>query len=343
MNDTIAVIGAGPAGALFSKNLAEKGKKVLLFDHRAPWEKPCGGILGLDIDRSHIDKKDYPYPINYCSHSFIVSPQKKEIEKHIRTLPVVSRHDLSTYTLKKAEKAGVLFFKDRVISMKKINSTWHIATARNTKKAGILVGADGALSITRKTLMGEIPKKHMFLTCGYFMKNIPKDQVIVKLLDICGYLWVVSCSTHTSVGILAQYGTLSGRGLFKKLDRFLANRFPSAEKIKPYSALLPSAQDPSFFDQPVCGADWMLLGDAAGHVEPILGEGLYFAMESGRLGAEAVLSGDIKSYDQLWRRSYGDRLIRGARERKVLMQMAKCFGPKMYGALMYNDLVKNPD
>ena len=41
----LGIVGAGPAGARGAELLAAQGARVLLFDPKAPWEKPCGGGL----------------------------------------------------------------------------------------------------------------------------------------------------------------------------------------------------------------------------------------------------------------------------------------------------------
>jgi flavin-dependent dehydrogenase len=70
------------------------------------------------------------------------------------------------------------------------------------------------------------------------------------------------------------------------------------------------AQDPSLWDIPCVGHDWALLGDAAGHVHPIVGEGIPYALWSAKLLAEAIKEKHPLAYEQLWRTRYGHGFIR---------------------------------
>jgi len=56
------------------------------------------------------------------------------------------------------------------------------------------------------------------------------------------------------------------------------------------------------------GPGWALLGDAAGHVHPITGEGIAYALWSAELLAQAFAEGDPQAYEELWRVGYGQEL-----------------------------------
>lgn len=67
-----------------------------------------------------------------------------------------------------------------------------------------------------------------------------------------------------------------------------------------------------FFDLPCSGTNWALIGDAAGHVNPIGGMGIYYAMKGGMFCGLAFLDGDLHLFERYWRREYGDELYYGA-------------------------------
>jgi flavin-dependent dehydrogenase len=69
------------------------------------------------------------------------------------------------------------------------------------------------------------------------------------------------------------------------------------------------AEDTSLWDTPCAGPGWALLGDAAGHVHPITGEGIAYALWSAELLAEAFGEGNPQLYESLWRERYGQSLI----------------------------------
>ena len=74
MDNRIAIVGAGPAGSMLAYRLASGGKRVHLYDHRAPWEKPCGGMLRAGIIEANPELKRYPYPLSLCKAMVHISP-----------------------------------------------------------------------------------------------------------------------------------------------------------------------------------------------------------------------------------------------------------------------------
>ena len=66
----------------------------------------------------------------------------------------------------------------------------------------------------------------------------------------------------------------------------------------------------------VCGDDWALLGDAAGFADPVTGEGIYYALRSAELLAQAYLDGELSSYEAKWRADFGAELRRAAQMRR---------------------------
>jgi geranylgeranyl reductase family protein len=336
VDNTIAIIGAGPAGSMLAYILASHDKKVILYDHKAPWEKPCGGMLGPDTIHEHPELENYPYPINFCNEIVYISPRNdRKFVKAEKVIPVISRMELNRFILDMATNLGAEFVQMKVVDISQDDSQWTIETDDSSHEADLIVGADGVNSIVRKATVGKFPKEHLSLTCGYFLTGVPEDQYIMKFLDMEGYIWVFSRADHTSVGIGAKLGTVLGYSLFKILDDFLCENYPGLKIKKKYSALIPTATDEGFFDTPCCGDNWLLIGDAAGHVDPIVGEGIYYALGSAKVAARAILNGDIHSYDTLWREKYGDTLKQGASFRQILSKLSQKFGSEIIGAMMY--------
>ncbi|OHD65136.1 MAG: hypothetical protein A2176_00375 [Spirochaetes bacterium RBG_13_51_14] len=154
-------------------------------------------------------------------------------------------------------------------------------------------------------------------------------------------MWILSSSRHSTAGILAQDGSINGKELLDHLYRFVNDLYPSAKIISKYSAFIPSASDPSFYDQPCAGDNWILVGDAAGHTEPLLGEGIYYAMKSGQLAAQAITAGDIIGYDKLWRDCYGNILKESSINKQNLLVLTDKFGSEAYGAFLYYNIFMN--
>jgi flavin-dependent dehydrogenase len=94
---------------------------------------------------------------------------------------------------------------------------------------------------------------------------------------------------------------------------FLHGQSPWNPALRVIGALVPAIRDPRFYDIPCSGKTWILIGDAAGHVDPILKEGIRYAMWSAELAAEAITNGNPANFDMLWRRAYYPNLVAGCR------------------------------
>jgi flavin-dependent dehydrogenase len=107
------------------------------------------------------------------------------------------------------------------------------------------------------------------------------------------------------VGIGGRLDGVPARELWQRLDRFLDDSCPGAKVQQRWAGLLPMARDASLWDKPCAGPGWALLGDAAGHVHPITGEGIAYALWSAKLLAEAFRQGNPEVYETVWRERYG--------------------------------------
>jgi flavin-dependent dehydrogenase len=129
-----------------------------------------------------------------------------------------------------------------------------------------------------------------------------------------GFIWIFPKKSCINIGIGSME---SGKKLRHSLENFITFN-PAGKKLKPlqgefFSHLLPIIWNEKFYKLPCCGENWALIGDAAGHVDPISGVGIYYAIRGGTLCASAILDGDIKLFEKYWRNDYGYELFYGAR------------------------------
>jgi len=344
MQKKIAVIGAGPAGSLFTEKLAQSGINSKLFDHKAPWDKPCGGLLHMGTVEEFSFFKDYPYEIKEFNRILFISPDNQTKYKNTsKPIHTISRLEFSDFLLKRAISTGVEFIPERVNRIEAIDNQWRIFTDAGVCDFDVLVGADGATSLIRKTLIGKIPSQYMGLTCGYNLEANHFDECIIKYLDLEGYIWIFPGPTHTSAGIGTRLGTFNIKDLYSRLDQFLVEKFDDLKKISKWNALVPVINDPEFFEQSCASDNWLLLGDAAGHVNPATGDGLNYALKSARLAAKAVLDNDPIQYNKLWQESYGHELKAYAEYMKTLGEISGGSNLETVGTIMYNNAVYEPD
>src|SRR5207245_7779784 len=132
---------------------------------------------------------------------------------------------------------------------------------------------------------------------------LPKLQGVIWVFRRCGHLSVGSCGK----GEPAQ-------ALRLRLERYMAEKGISAKGASFYSHLLPSLETSAWKKNRVAGDGWMAVGDAAGLVDPITGEGLYYAVRSADLAVKALLSEvgslaeKLQAYRRLLRRDFSTDL-----------------------------------
>jgi geranylgeranyl reductase family protein len=310
----IAVVGAGPAGSWASILLSRRGHNVTLIDSQAPWEKPCGGgvttkalsrfgIFDTDLPRNTIDK----ITIYFGDKTSVnVAPQEP--------IAVVSRRELGKYLLEHAEKSGVTVVKDRVTKIEPAARGWRI-TARDTLlQSDFLIGADGATSLVRRSVSVGLQPEDLCVTLGYFIPGrFPPHMKIYFVPEFEGYIWSFPRPTHTSYGLI----TRSEPGWTPRAKTLLSNFIAAdigpevMEQAEFYSAPVPCLGSKAWKKNQIAGPRWALIGDAAGLVDPITGEGIYYAFHSAQTLADTI--DEPEKYPGLIAGSTGRELARAAR------------------------------
>jgi geranylgeranyl reductase family protein len=303
MADGIAVVGGGPAGSYLAYLLAQRGVSVTIYDDSHPREKPCGGgITPAALERFPL-LRSVPTSHRYVDRMLFISPEGKEAMVSGRALMNVSRRELDSYLLRKAVEAGAALREERVTAVVEQSEAWLVRTDRGEESWALLVGADGAHSVVRGATVGPIPKGDMGACIGYFATGVERDSSVMKFFKgFQGYAWIFPRETHSSIGI--GLDVKQAKRLKEYLDGFIDRYCPNIEKLSPFGALIPTARSAKFYKTPCAGKNWILIGDAAGHVDPVLGEGIRYALWDAELAAEAIISGWPQEFDAFWRKAY---------------------------------------
>jgi flavin-dependent dehydrogenase len=128
-----------------------------------------------------------------------------------------------------------------------------------------------------------------------------------------GYLWSFPRADHLSVGICAKMGQSSTQVLRQHLDDFVEDEKIPRAGAQFYSHVLPSPEAHTIRSRRISGRNWAMAGDAAATVDPITGEGLYYALRSGDLLAEAIAEGQAELYPAKLREAFSADLEFAAR------------------------------
>jgi len=142
------------------------------------------------------------------------------------------------------------------------------------------------------------------LTLGYF---VPTEEDIIKvkfLKQFEGYLWSFPRADHVSVGICGKMGQSSNQQLRQHLEAFVEEEKIPMEGARLYSHVLPSPLAQTIRGRRIMGKNWAMAGDAAACVDPVTGEGLYYALRSGDLLAQALIEGQPQTYPERLRTAF---------------------------------------
>ncbi len=306
-NKTVAIVGAGVAGSRLACLLARNGVKTLLFDHRAPWEKPCGGGLTAKVFDGFPDIRKLNLTCRENHGIAIITPYGRRTEMTLeRPIVTVSRKELGKAMLVEAVSVGTLFINKKIESIERKNDGVTLYAEDAEYKADIVVGADGAHSVARKAFASPLDRKDFIIAYGALLPEDVQTPIKIKFYkNYKGYAWIFPRSGATSVGIALEGGA-NREIMLRELRRFAADECAALGLEPPcldrtYARLIPALRRESFLNPVLCGKDWALIGDASGAADPISGEGLYYAFKTAHLFADAILSGDLSLYEQLWK------------------------------------------
>ncbi|HEY1265592.1 MAG TPA: NAD(P)/FAD-dependent oxidoreductase [Terriglobales bacterium] len=301
---TIAVIGGGPAGSTAAACLAQAGRKTIVFDEKLAWEKPCGGGI------THKALEAWPFlgeaevERNWILACELTAPSGRQACFHLdQPVAIFSRIVLNALLLERAGAAGAEIVQDRVVELARNGEGWRIKTRRGVYGAGDIIIAAGARNPFRRMLGKPFAPEDLMATAGYYIPGNRARMQIAFLPGLYGYVWIFPRAGHVSAGICGKLAFQSTAELRKRFESELARMGLDFTGAQFYSHVLPALR-PSTLREPVCGEGWIMAGDAAGFVDPITGEGLYYALRSGELAAQAVLSHRPASYAELVRRDF---------------------------------------
>jgi len=312
-----AIVGGGPAGAYCACCLTENGIYPTIFDHTHPREKPCGGLVSSSAQELFPFLRHIPIEHTAKNKFYFVSPNGNQICLRNNLLGF-SRLMFDQYLVNRAVEKGAELIKEEVVALKRKGDFWYLKTKKQTYVAKILIGADGVNSLVRRKVIGPLSKKNIGLCFGYFVnESVVEDITIIFSPYRKGYLWAIPRGRNTCFGI----GTTEisdSYGLKKELDMFIQKNYPNIKKASSWAALTPNIKDPRTFSMPLAGTNWILIGDAAGHVNPISGEGILYALLDGKLASQAIAENAPKRFNQLWTERYGMNLLSKIKMRKWL-------------------------
>jgi flavin-dependent dehydrogenase len=300
----IAIVGGGPAGALCGERLASQGFHVTIFDERLAWEKPCGGGLTHKAIQAYPFLLDGPQPKKIVRTAELISGGGHRARFEMRQpIVIYARKVLNGLLLDRAVAAGCTTVCSRVTNVNTDETQVRLMAGGEEHRSDFVVLAAGARNqlLPETTALGALDLE---MTLGYFVP-IEEDIIKVKFLkEFEGYLWSFPRADHLSVGICAKMGQNPTQQLRRHLDEFVREENICMEGAQFYSHVLPSPEAQTIRGRRIVGKNWAMAGDAAACVDPLTGEGLYYALRSGDLLAQALMEGQPQAYPERLRAAF---------------------------------------
>jgi flavin-dependent dehydrogenase len=297
-----------------AETLARGGGRVTLFEEKLGWEKPCGGGV------THKALQRYPFLVpparggKHVQQVEFLAGNNASLRFQLRQpLAVYSRCNLNGLLLRRAQSAGAEVVEDRVRDFRRAGSGWELQGRKGNYRADYLILAAGARSRLRSLLTEDFRPRDFMLTFGYYVPGCD-DLLRVQFFEkFEGYAWSFPRPDHLSVGICGKVGEDSMAGSRERLHGLMRRLGYPLAGAKVYSHLLPKLNVDTWSGLQLGGPGWALAGDAAGLVDPVTGEGIYYAMRSGELLAAALLEGLPELYPGRVQEEFGKALALGAR------------------------------
>ncbi|HZL56435.1 MAG TPA: NAD(P)/FAD-dependent oxidoreductase [Bryobacteraceae bacterium] len=311
----VAILGGGPSGAIAAERLASAGVKAVVFDEKLAWEKPCGGGLTWKAYSQYPFLFDTATPKKIVTETVLAAPKSQPVRLALdHPLLIFSRYDLNAMLLERALHAGAQVEKTRILSAERNGAGWRLKTKSGGFDADYCILATGARNPLRD-FGTELTAADTMSALGYYIPG-NRERIDIQFLPrLEGYIWVFPRCDHMSVGICGKGEPASV--LRARLERYMEQQGLSKDGATFYSHLLPCLETPAWKRNRVVGDGWLAVGDAAGLVDPITGEGIYYALRSGDLAAQALLAEGKElagaAYRKLLRRDFIGDLEFGSR------------------------------
>jgi geranylgeranyl diphosphate/geranylgeranyl-bacteriochlorophyllide a reductase len=292
----VVIVGGGPAGSTAATALAKTGRRVLLLD-RAGRIKPCGGAIPPRLI------KDFDIPpdmlVARATSARMIAPSRKMVDMPVGDgfVGMVDRESFDEWLRNRAAEAGAQRQQGVFQSIKRPPSGPAIVEFQDAQGAvqqvssHYIIGADGARSALARS---EIPGAGA-MPCVYAYHEVIRspdasagfdgnrcDVFYQGQISPDFYGWVFPHGDQTSVGVGSARKGFGLRGAVSALRRDVG--LEGCDTLRGEGAPIP-LRPLKRWDN---GRDVLVIGDAAGVVAPASGEGIYYAMDSGRIAAAVV-------------------------------------------------------
>ncbi len=336
----IIIVGGGLAGLTAAIHLAQKGQKITLFEKEAfPHHKVCGEYLSREV-KPYLDELEIPLhdlQPKIIDRLLYSTPSGKSIEVN---LPLgaygVSRYALDDLFFKTAKANGVEVRQEKVLKIEFLEGDFKVSSSEGEYMADFVLGSFGKRSLLDKNLDREFFKRSapwVAVKSHYKLKDFPDD--LVALHNFKGGYCGISRTESDNVNVcyLATYESFKKYKDPEKFNEkvlrknpFLDNFFAEASPV--FEQPLTIAQI-SFQKKEAVKDHVLMIGDAAGLIHPLCGNGMAIAIHSAKIASEEILhhlkiSNSRKemeaAYKERWEKIFSRRFTTAAWLQKILLR-----------------------
>jgi geranylgeranyl reductase family protein len=311
----LIVAGAGPAGSAAARSAALQGLDVLMLEKEAfPRYKPCGGALS----RRAVSLLDFPLPGNICERTITGARihfrnQVQERHKGYDLTTLITRSSFDNYLLQKSLQSGAEIKTEKVLDFQEKDEHVSVKTNCGTYQSRFLVIACGCQDRLKNRIQGA-ERGAIMGVC--LVADIEEDDDLIEehlgnTLDFHfgvaegGYGWIFPHRGYYSVGIGGLCSRLSQPR--QSMKQFLKkNGFSEDHRLSGH--LIPQGGN----ERQISRGRILLAGDAAGFVDAFLGEGISYAISSGKIAGEVVGEAPAnqvaRAYEKRINKDFGEEL-----------------------------------
>lgn len=321
----IVIVGAGPIGCYTAQLLKKYGIKARIIEEHKEVGKPvkCAGIVGRQVFEDTLIGISKSSVINQINGAFFFYKEDNFRIEREGVAYVIDREKFD----KELSKGLDIEYRRRLLEIEKRGKGYCLKTSSGNIFADIVIGADGVKSRVRKFMMSELgmlkENKEDDLKDGikdgirYYngwqyrirMEEnfVPEKFAQVYMSEgIPFFIWTIPESEKiVRVGIISKNGRI-------KLNHFLEESKIRGEIIDKLAGIIPLGMIAKTSDKNIA-----VVGDAACHVKPLTGGGIYYGLKAAEILVECIKENNLPEYDRRWKRKLGREIRLGLWARKV--------------------------
>jgi geranylgeranyl reductase family protein len=298
MKYDVVIVGSGPAGANAALELATEDLSILVLEKdKIPRKKPCGGAMPSSVEKLVSIDLDSIIKNRVKDIRFYNKGQDKvDVSMQNESILMVDRSEFDMFLLKKAAEIakGKLTIRDQCSLLKLEQEDTVVRSYLDNGESvtsTYLIGADGALGKTALSLSNSYRKQYAptfdleITTSSQYFKQHKNHMIMDYFCVESGYGWIFPKSKNRFSCGIGTWG--KPLNLHKPLEKFIARYFNEDDIVSRHLKGFPI---PIYKGtQNISKGRVLLAGDAASLVNPVTGEGIRFALHSGKLAAQTIL------------------------------------------------------